>query len=220
MEGAVDHAQLTFDTTTVESLRVCDVFVKEQVKRTDADPRRRKPRQIGAPGRNGIRGDRIRSNRALEIGLPTEPIVFGCPDHWSCRGTFGAQSRSVIQHRVHQQLEDRANLTAIIRKLSKAGCQPAARAYAANRDPVGINQETRGVGADPLHRRITVIECRGIRRVGGQPVLDGHNHDPQLFHEPPQTRIVHSRVANDESSAMHPHQDRRRLRDALGVIDP
>ena len=106
---------------------------------------------------------------------------------------------------------------------SQTGGQPPAGADAAHRDAGAINRQSIGLIMQPAQRSNGIVQRAGIRRFGGQTVIDGQNHGIQRNrkrahcailalcrpgHEPAAMQVQNRRVRPRAGRAMQQSADR------------
>src|SRR5260370_35970113 len=93
-----DNVQLRRYARVDEPARIVDVFVDEEINRTDADEGWRQTAQVSDPGRHGAIRHARRAGRNAQQRRPSEAVGFRSPDDGSqVRRGLSSAARPILQ---------------------------------------------------------------------------------------------------------------------------
>ena len=111
-----------------------------------------------------------------------------------------------------QELQAQPRAAAVASQQRHARGQAAAGALAADRDPVGVHAELRGVLGHPHQGGVAVLERGRERVLRRQAVVDGDHDRTDLGGDPAAVRVVQVEAADDEAAAVEVDQRRAAAR--------
>ncbi len=90
-----------------------------------------------------------------------------------------------------EQLEAQGRAAAVARQQRGGGRQATAGGAPAHPDASGVDTELGGVGCEPHQPGVAVVQTGGVRVLGGQAVLDRHDHGVDVGAVPLATGVGH-----------------------------
>ena len=110
-----------------------------------------------------------------------------------------------------QELQAQPRAAAVAGQQRDARGQAAARALAADRDPVGVDAELVRVLGDPHQRGVAVLERGRERVLRGEAVVDRDHDRTDLGGDPAAVGVVEVEAADHEAAAVEVDQRRERV---------
>jgi hypothetical protein len=99
---------------------------------------------------------------------------------------------------VDERLGGDGRSAAVARSERERRAQKTAGAVAAHSDAVAVDREPVGVVAEPRQHAVAVVECRRIRMLGRQAVVDADDRGGALIREAPRVRVRAFEIAEPE----------------------
>ena len=132
MEGALHDEKFTRHTTLLEALGVGSIFSVEEVEGACTNPGRGKRRKVIPARRHGIRRQIHRAACPAQIGFPSETVTGLIPCVEAMIEQVGAETGSVIEHGVGEELKNGHDLFSITGKLCESGGKTTSGAFSAD----------------------------------------------------------------------------------------
>lgn len=210
-EESMDHRRCDAEFGThaglLEPMREFATLIEQRVVRGEVDERGREAGEIRGAHRAGIPVFPGWKIGAVVIPEPRHRLTF---EQESLRKLEHAWSVEIsIGHRVDQKLKrdsTRAGISIIDRR---DGGQIPPGTVSANRQSRWITTEFLGVGGRPSHRGDRIFDGGGIRRFGGQAVVDRNDQALGVDRDPPHRLVRGIQIAEHPSAPVEENEGRK-----------
>jgi hypothetical protein len=180
-----------------------DGLIAKDFCSADIDEGRRQAREILCPSRRRVSLNGGGPPTVSEISLPPGFVAASIPYALSLHLTTRDGLVAVVEHWVNQQLPSRKGEILIAKLQAKASCEPASGTCTCNDDASRIDPEHFGVLESPEVTRQTVIMCRRIRILGGQPVIDRDDRDSKFLRPTCVLRCSAKTISHKHAASMN-----------------
>ena len=205
VECGSDDVQFGVDVGMQQPVCVVDGFVAARIDLGAADERGRQPLQVGA-----VRGNMVTAGRGVAQVMAPCPTNGLAVESW-CPLKFSSGRRRIgIEHRLVQDLHQNPWTFVVEHSLSQACDQRGAGVATHHHHAAGIDGQLRLVLDDVSKRGLDVVQCRGTRVFGRQPVVHRNHHAVGIAGQVHAMRVIGVQVPGHEAAAVGVQQQRRR----------
>ena len=213
MKGAANDLQLGGHPCCLETHRVIGVFIMEEIRGADADPCRGQAGQVFSTTGDGVRADTVGPGVGCKIRPPTESVVLGRPAQSTCERPHDS---AVVQHRILEHLAGEIDQSGINTSQRQCSGQSTPGADPKDHDAARVDL---WLCRKPLRCCIAVVECSGIRMLGGKAVVDRRHHRTQGAGQSARPTVLGTRRPKEISPAVNPQHGRKRRGDIARPVN-